>query len=105
MRRLKGSEYRKRYVAVYSERLASVLPALEKELFRTFRSKRKYLEGKYAIFLTNQFYRDQILETIRNNFKGVETIITSGTIRKCKSVIAEHRENLRIAEKEVSTLL
>lgn len=80
----------------------SVLPTLERELFRTFRSKRKFSEGKYAIFLTNQFYKEQFLELIGKRFTNVETVITSGTIKKCKSAIELHRKNRVSLEKEIS---
>lgn len=85
--------------------MSALLPLIEKELFRTFRSKRKFIQGNYAIFLTNQFYKQQFIDEIRNRFKDVETVVTSGTIKKCKASIEFHRKNLLSQEKEISTLL
>lgn len=85
--------------------MSVVLPSIEKELFRTFRSKRKYVEGNYAIFLTNQFYKEQVISALNTRFSDVETVVTSGTIKKCKSGIGIHRTSRSKAEKEISTLL
>ncbi len=85
--------------------MVSVLPKLEKDLFKTFRSKRKFAEKDYVIFLTNQFYKDQFIEFVRGNFSSVECIVTSGTIKKCKSVMQKHIVSQTLREKEISTLL
>lgn len=81
------------------------LPNLEKELFRMFRSKRKFAEREYAIFLTNQFYKEQFIEFVRSRFPTVEPVTTSGTIKKCKSVMEAHRKSIKASESEISTLL
>lgn len=83
----------------------TVLPALEKEMFGVFRSRRKFAEGNYAIFLTNQFYKDQFMEEVKGRFRDVQPITTSGTIRKCKSVMARHQETMKQEAGEISTLL
>lgn len=82
-----------------------MLPDLEKELFRAFRVKRKFAEGKYSIFLTNQFNRDKVLDFLAGRFPEIQSIVTSGTMKKCKSVMKEHIEKLNTEKKEVSTLL
>lgn len=102
---MKGSEFRKRYVVVYSGKLSDILPTLERELSSVYRARRKYASGDYAIFLTNQFYKDQLIETVRKNFPGAEPIVTSGTMKKCKAVIEKHRMERELAGKEISTLL
>lgn len=101
---MKGSEYRKRYILVFSRKIDSVLPGLERELFRTFRSKKKFSGGNYAIFLTNQFYKEQIIGFIKNRFSSVETLITSGTLKKCKTVMNSHKMAQESLEKEISAL-
>ncbi len=83
----------------------AVLPDLEKELFRAFRAKKRFAEGKYSIFLATQLNRDRVIEFAGDRFPEVQSIVTSGTMKKCKSVMNEHREKLETEKKEVSTLL
>ena len=102
---MKGSEIRKRYILLYSKEMTPVLANLEKELFRVFHSKRKYAEKEYAIFLANQFNKDEVIDFIRNGFPSVETVVTSGTVKKCKAVMESHKIANVPKEKEISTLL
>ena len=37
---------------------------VDKNLSRMFRARRKFLNGTYAIFLTNQFQKDQVISYI-----------------------------------------
>lgn len=101
---MKGSEIRKRYIVIYSQKMQSVLPSLDRELSKYFRSRRKHLSGQYAIFLTNQFQKDQFISFVKQNYRGVETLLTSGTIRKCKKFIESHRESSGKEEREISAL-
>lgn len=82
----------------------SILPNLEKELFKAFRSKRRFAEGKYSIFLANQFNRDDIIDFLKSRFPEIQSIVTSGSIKKCKAVMNEHNKKSK-AEEKVSTLL
>ncbi len=69
-----------------------------------FRARRKFLNGTYAIFLTNQFQKDQVISYIGENYRDVETLVTSGTIKKCKKFIDLHSEFTGKEEKEISAL-
>lgn len=89
---MKSSPYRKRYILIHSDNMGSIAGYMEKELHRVFRARRRYVDGNYAIFLTNQFYRDQVVEYINSNIRGARTVVTSGTIKKCKSRIASMEE-------------
>lgn len=95
---MKGSIFRKRYVLIYGENLSQKIRLLEKELYRIYRSKRKYSENNYAIFLTNQFYKESLTEFISKNFKDVEILTVSGTIKKCKTIIKRHKEQQSIEQ-------
>jgi len=89
---LKGSEIRKRYILLYSENLQNILGTLDAGLARGG-CKRKFRNDGYAIYLANQNNRDRAIDFI-NGLPDVRTVITSGTIRKCKSVMKKHiREN------------
>ncbi len=101
---MKGSELRKRYIVIHSPKFSSLLPDLEKNLSRMFRARRKFLNGTYAIFLTNQFQKDQVISYIGENYRDVETLVTSGTIKKCKKFIDLHSEFTGKEEKEISAL-
>ena len=101
---MKGSEIRKRYIVLQSHKLSSLLPGLEKDLTRMFRARRKFLNGTYAIFLTNQFQKDQVISYIEENYREVETLVTSGTIKKCKKFIELHKEFTGKEVKEISAL-
>ncbi len=90
---MKSSPFRKRYIVVHSENLSLVLREIEATLRRVFRTKRKYMEGDYCIFLTNQYYKDQFINYVRDNMDGVETLITSGSMKKCKHLISEIRKS------------
>ena len=102
---MKGSEIRKRYILLHSKKMTPVLANLEKELFSVFRSKSKFADKEYAIFLTNQFNKNKFIEFIRHGFPTVETVVTSGTIKKCKTIMESHRSAGLLKEKEISTLL
>ncbi len=92
---MKSSPYRKRYILVHIENLPSRLKSVETSLYRVFRAKRKYVEGDYAVFRTNQFYKDQFIEYVRNEMEGAETLVTSGSMKKCKAAIsARSSENI-----------
>lgn len=83
----------------------TILPDLEKNLYREFGAKRRFAQGAYSIFLSNQFSKDQLIEFVGERYKGVYTIITSGTIKKCKSVMENHKLSVKRGEVEISTLL
>lgn len=87
---MKGSPFRKRYVLVYSSSMEDIIRKLEKDLFSVFHAKRKFLEGSYAIFLTDQFKKKRLIEYINSKTPEVSTLITSGTILKCKKFMASH---------------
>ena len=88
---MKGSIYRKRYILVYADMDQRRISALDKNLFRIFRCRKKYSEQKYLIFLTNQFLREQVVEYINENFRPAMVLTVSGTIKKCKKKIQEHK--------------
>lgn len=89
---MKSSPYRKRYVLIYSENMESGLRKAESDLNRIFRAKKKFVKGSYAIFLTNQFYRDQLIVYVNEKLPGFQTLLTSGSIKKCKKAVAEREE-------------
>lgn len=89
---MKSSPFRKRYILLYSESMKSELREVEKDLNRVFRARRKYVEGDYCIFLTNQFYKKQFIDYVRDEMDGWETLVTSGSIKKCKSMIARRKD-------------
>ncbi|MCL6090903.1 MAG: hypothetical protein M1393_07690 [Candidatus Thermoplasmatota archaeon] len=101
---MKGSPFRKRYVLIYGENLQGTLSTLDRELSRIFRSKRKYVEQNYAIYLTNQFNRDALVQFVNTRIKGVTTITTSGTIKKCKSGMSDHKIRTKTQENTISAL-
>lgn len=101
---MKGSEIRKRYIVLYSPKMATLLPALEKDLSKFFRARRKHVNGPYAIFLTNQFMKDQFISFVKQNYGSVEPLVTSGTIKKCKKFIESHRALSSKEEKVISAL-
>ena len=57
--------------------MEDLIKQLDRDLFSMFRAKRKYLEGPYAIFLTDQFDIDYAIfmeaveesETRRSSYK------------------------------------
>ncbi|CAC11996.1 hypothetical protein [Thermoplasma acidophilum] len=77
---MKGSIIRKRYILVQSLRHET----LSADLFRNFRCKIKFRSGDYAIYLATQFNKNKVINFIES-YGDSRTIITSGTIRKCKS--------------------
>ena len=89
---MKSSPYRKRYILVYSDNLQSRIKHIDSDLYRVFRARRKYIRGNYAIFRTNQYYRDQFIEYVKNEMPGVETITTSGSMKKCKEAITARKD-------------
>lgn len=97
-RKVKGSIYRKRYLLVYADTDSKGFSALENNLFKLFRCRKKYFDPPYVIFRTNQFYKDRVIEHIRKNFEFCKTITVSGTIKKCKKVMQEHKSYLEMLE-------
>lgn len=97
VQQVKGSIYRKRYVLVCSD-LPQDLRRLENELYRIYRSRKKYHEENYAIFLTDQFYKDGLTEFITKKFPTVGIVTVSGTIRKCKTVMSRHKAERSLEE-------
>ena len=89
---MKGSPFRKRYVLVYSSSMEDIISQLERDLFSVFRAKKKYVEGPYAIFLTDQFKKKRLIEYVNSSSRDVTTLITSGTVLKCKKFIASHSD-------------
>ncbi len=84
--------------------MQSILPSLEKDLVKMFRARRKHVNGPYVIFLTNQFQRDQVVSLVKQSHKDVESLITSGTIKKCKKFMESHKAMSGKEEKEISAL-
>lgn len=81
-----------------------VLPAMERELSRVFKARRRHVAGSYAVFLTSQYQKDQLIAFVKEKFRDVDTLVTSGTIRKCKKFIESHRASSGKEEKEISAL-
>ena len=92
---MKGSPIWKRYVLVTGSNIASIITRIDRELYQIFRAKRKYFQDRYAIYLTDQRSRDKLLEYIRDRIPEVQTIITSGTIRKCKSYLNKGKDEIK----------
>jgi hypothetical protein len=90
---LKGSAIRKRYVLVTGNSLDEILPSIDRELLKIFRAKRKFYDGAYAIYLTDQFMKEMLIEHLKKSFPGIKTVITSGTIKKCKAAIKKLAED------------
>ncbi len=82
---MKGSEIRKRYILLHSESLDRVIVALDSGLSK-IGCKRKFRNRSYAIYLTDQYNKDRAINII-NTSQGARTIITSGTIKKCKEAM------------------
>ncbi len=101
---MKGSEIRKRYIVLYSPKLQPMLQSLDRDLSKLFRAKRKHINGPYAIYLTSQFQKDQLISYVKENYSQVKPLITSGTIRKCKKFIVGHSDSPEKEEKEISAL-
>lgn len=89
---MKSSPYRKRYILLHSDNLQSRLKIIESSLYRVFRARKKYVNGNYAVFRTNQYYKDQLMDYVMREMQGVETIITSGSMKKCKETIIKRKE-------------
>lgn len=89
---MKSSPYRKRYIVVRIEDLPSRLRQVESALYRVFRARRKYVEREFAVFRTNQLYKEKFIDFVRAEMDGVETVITSGSMKKCKRVISRISE-------------
>lgn len=81
---------RKRYIVVEGNNLPRLIQSLDRDMMQIFRARRKYYDGKYAIYMANQFTKDQIISYFKNSYTGLRTITTSGTMKKCKSCIAVH---------------
>lgn len=91
---MKSSPYRKRYIVVRIENLPSRLKQVESTLYRIFRSRKKYVEGDYAIFRTNQYYKEKFIDYVQKEIDGAETLITSGSMKKCKETISSLSEEI-----------
>ena len=85
---MKGNPLRKRYVLVRIGNLQKRLSFIDRELYRLFRAKRKYMEGNYAIYLTDQFTMGPFVSYFNQKINEAETLYVSGTIRKCRKVIS-----------------
>ncbi len=66
---------------------------MDRDLFRIFRAKRKFYDGTYAIYLTDQFMKEMLIEQLNKIYPEVRTIVTSGTIKKCKVAIKKFEED------------
>ncbi len=75
---------------LYSESMQNSLKSIEQDLGRVFRAKKKFSDGNYCIFMTSQYYKEQLISYIKDNLDGVESLITSGSIKKCKDFIRNH---------------
>ncbi|BAB59934.1 TVG0793261 [Thermoplasma volcanium GSS1] len=74
---------RKRYIVVYSE----TPELLSDALFRKFRCKTKFRKENFIIVLASQFNKDKVINYINSEIIGSRTLVTSGTMRKCKAYI------------------
>ncbi|MEM0139547.1 MAG: hypothetical protein QXZ44_02915 [Ferroplasma sp.] len=81
---MKGSLIRKRYILVFWEVSSA---SADRDLYNYYGIKRKYRNDKFCIYMCNQLNRNSTMKIIRN--KGGYTIITSGTIKKCKNAISK----------------
>jgi|YelNatPaOPRAMG01_1025707.scaffolds.fasta_scaffold12914_5 hypothetical protein len=87
---VKGSPFRKRYVLIYSGSMDNEIKRLERDLFSVFHAKKKFVDGPYAIFLTDQFKKKRLIDYVNSKYPESTTLITSGTILKCKKFMASH---------------
>lgn len=85
MKIMKGSQFRKRYILIYKHENED---RMRKDVFRIFGAKKKYDDGKYVIYLTDQFLKEGVIAFIKREY-GPVTIYTSGTIKKCKKFIQD----------------
>ncbi|MEM0158477.1 MAG: hypothetical protein QXV22_00010 [Thermoplasmataceae archaeon] len=83
---MKGNPYRKRYIVVESFEPDPDFRGLDYILAKNGNAKRKFTSGRFAVYLTNQFLRENVTDTI-NKTQKFRTLVTSGTIRKCKKTI------------------
>ncbi|MGP6220177.1 hypothetical protein [Caldiplasma sukawensis] len=90
---MKGSPFRKRYILIYKHPKEE---RMRRDVFRIFGAKKKYDDGKYVIYLTDQFLKEGVLAFVRREY-GPVTIYTSGTIKKCKKVIQERNASRSIS--------
>jgi hypothetical protein len=65
------------------------LKTMADDLFHSFKCKLKFNEGQYAIFLTDQFRKPRLSEYMSEYYGDVRIVTVSGTVRKCKRVMAE----------------
>ncbi|MCL4479990.1 MAG: hypothetical protein M1113_00680 [Candidatus Thermoplasmatota archaeon] len=74
-------------MVIAGSKLPEIIPTIDRELNRAFRAKRKFYDGFYAIYLSDQYSKDNVIRYLNSNFPDIDTIVTSGTIKKCKEVI------------------
>lgn len=82
---------RRRYIIVMN------IPKLRKLIYEIRKidkaAKIAYYEEEYAVIRCRHWFKEKIIEYLRK--MGVETIITTGTIKKAKRII----KNLKLREK------
>ena len=89
---MKGNPLRKRYILLFS-RDSGFTRDTCRSIERATAARLKFTEGKYAIFLSDQFRKNEACSTISHEFSGVSVVTVSGTIRKCKRIMKDHTVN------------
>ncbi|WP_229657477.1 hypothetical protein [Thermogymnomonas acidicola] len=80
---MKSSRLRKRYILVECQNREALL-SMEARV-SPLGVRRKYWRGRYAIYLANQFNKNDAID-LMNSVDGVRTLLTSGSIRKLKGL-------------------
>lgn len=69
--------------------MGHLLKTMADDLFRSVKCRLKFSEDEYSIFLTDQFRKPNVSEFISTYYDDVRIVTVSGTMRKCKKVMAE----------------
>ena len=101
---LKGSARRKRYILIRSDVGSGILDRVRSETYARFRSKEKFRDGSFLIVLADQFNKAEVISYI-NRMEGVRTVLSSGSIKKLKKVIADLDTNASSLSEESSLFL
>ncbi len=89
---MKGNPLRKRYILLFSGN-SDFTRERSRAIEKATATRLKFVEGKYAIFLSDQFRKNEACSTISHEFSGVSVVTVSGTIRKCKRIMKDHTVN------------
>ena len=85
---MKGNPLRKRYILLFSGN-SDFTRERSRAIEKATATRLKFVEGKYAIFLSDQFRKNEACSTISHEFSGVSVVTVSGTIRKCKRIMKD----------------